>query len=60
MKVGHLSDMDNSVGKYIEFPLLKEELLVPFHVPDVLYLIIHEDGRRQNSCSTRCSDRDNS
>jgi len=45
--------MDNSIGKYFEFPLLKEELSVAFLVPDVLCLIVHIDERKQNSSSTR-------
>jgi len=52
--------MDNPVGKYFEFPLLKGELSVDFLVPDVLCMIVHVDGRKQNNCSTRCCDRDSS
>jgi hypothetical protein len=58
--IGPLPDMDNPVGKYVEFPLMKGELFVAFLVPDVLYLIVHVDGRIQKFCSTSCSDRDNS
>jgi len=37
MNVGPLPDMDNPIGKYFEFTLLKGELFVAFLVPDVLY-----------------------
>jgi len=54
--VGPLNDMDNPVGKYFDFPLLKEELSVAFLVPDVLCFVVHVDGRTQKNCSIRCTD----
>jgi len=52
--------MENPVGKYFEFPLLKGELSVAFLVPDVLFPVVHVDETRQKNCSTRCYDRHNS
>jgi hypothetical protein len=57
---GPLTDMDNPIGKYFEFPMLKGELFVAFLVPNVIFLFIHVDGRKQKNCSTICYDRDNS
>jgi hypothetical protein len=55
-----LLDVDSSVGKYFEFPLLKEELSDVLFVHDVLCLLVHVDGRRQNNCSINYYDRESS
>jgi hypothetical protein len=58
--VGPFADMDNPVGKSLEFPLLIEELSIALFVPYVLCLVVHVNGRREKNCSIRYYDRDNS
>jgi len=46
--------MDNPVGKYFEFPLLKEELFVALLIHEVFCLVVHIEGRRQKNHSIIC------
>jgi len=41
MKVGPLLDMDNSVGNFFEFPLLKEELSIAFSLFLMSFVWLH-------------------
>jgi hypothetical protein len=46
MTIDLFPDMDNLVGKYFEFRLLKGELFVAFLVLDVLCLVVHVEDKQ--------------